>query len=57
MRNSSRSFIGTTDEVIEKIDKFAKLGVTYLIFYFPDKDQLRLIRLFAEHILPAFQNQ
>ena len=57
VRASSRSFIGTHDEVIEKIRKFSRLGVTYLVFYFPDKDQLGFIRQFAEHVLPTFQNQ
>ncbi len=56
VRDSGRSFVGTTDEVIEKIDKFSKLGVTYLILYFPDKDQLEVMRQFAKHVLPAVQD-
>ena len=56
VRESSRSFIGTNDEVIGKIDKFSKLGVTYAIFYFPDKEHLELMREFAQHILPNFHS-
>lgn len=56
VRESGRSFIGTVDEVIAKIDKFSKLGVKYLIFYFPDKDQVGLMRQFAQHVLPTFQD-
>ena len=56
-RTSSRTFVGTADEVVEKVDKFRRLGVTYVIFYFPDKDQLGLMREFAEHVLPQFQDR
>ncbi len=56
-RAGSRSFIGTVDEVIEKVQLFSRLGVTYLIFYFPDKEQLGFMRLFAEQVMPAFRDQ
>ncbi len=56
-RMRSSRLIGTVDEVIEKIHKFAKLSVTYLIVYFPDKEQLKLMKLFAETIMPVFQSQ
>jgi len=55
-RENSRSFMGTIDEVIGKIDKFSKLGVTYIIFYFPDKEKLGLMTEFAKYILPKFQS-
>ncbi len=55
-RENSRSFMGTIDEVIGKIDKFSKLGVTYIIFYFPDKEKLGLMREFAKYVLPKFQS-
>ncbi len=57
VRVGGRSFIGTADEVIEKIAKFSGLGVTYLILYFPDRDHLGLMRRFAEHVMPAFQER
>jgi F420-dependent oxidoreductase-like protein len=56
VRGSSRSFIGTIDEVIGKIEKFSKLGVTYTIFYFPDKQELGFMREFSQHILPSFKS-
>ena len=55
-RTSSRTFAGTVDEVVEKVAMFQRLGVTYVIFYFPDKDQLGLMRKFAEHVLPQFRD-
>ena len=30
-------------------------GVTYIIFYFPDKEKLGLMREFAKYVLPKFQ--
>ncbi len=54
VRGTSRTFTGTVDEVIEKVAKFSKLGVTYVIFYFPDKDPAGMMSRFAEHILPSF---
>ncbi len=56
VRENSRSFIGTIDEVIGKIDKFSKLGVTYIIFYFPDKEKLGLMREFVKYVMPKFQS-
>ncbi len=56
VRGSGRSFVGTVDEIGEKIDKFRKLGVTYVILYFPDKDQLGTMRLFAESVIPRFRD-
>lgn len=56
VRGSGRSFVGTVDEVVEKVDNFRKLGVTYVIFYFPDKDQLGIMRQFAESVLPRFRD-
>src|SRR3989442_11053524 len=56
VRGSGRSFVGTADEVVEKVDKFRKLGITYMIFYFPDKDQLGLMRQFAENVIPRFRD-
>ncbi len=56
VRGSGRSFVGTVDEVVEKVNKFRNLGVTYVIFYFPDKDQLGIMRQFAESVLPRFRD-
>lgn len=56
VRGSGRSFIGTADEVTEKVAKFSKLGVSYLMFYFPDKDPQGQLKQFAERIIPAFRD-
>ncbi len=55
VRGTTRTFTGTVDEVTEKVAKFSKLGVTYVIFYFPDKDPAGMMSRFAEHILPSFE--
>ena len=56
VRGSNRSFIGTEDEVAEKVAEFSKLGVSYLMFYFPDKDPQGQLKRFAERIIPAFRD-
>lgn len=57
VRGSNRSFIGTGDEVMEKIANFSKLGVSYLMFYFPDKNPQGQLRQFGERIIPAFRDE
>ncbi len=52
---SSRPLVGTLREVTEKLERFAQLGVNYAIFYFPDKDELQQMRMFAGRVLPVFQ--
>jgi len=56
VRGSGRSFIGTEQEVTEKVAKFSKLGISYLMFYFPDKDPQGQLKQFAERIIPAFRD-
>lgn len=57
VRGGNRSFIGTKDEVIEKIAKFSKLGISYLMFYFPDKHPQGQLKQFGEQIIPVFRNE
>jgi len=57
VRGSGRSFIGTEQEVTEKVAKFSKLGISYLMFYFPDKDPQGQLKQFAERIIPAFRDE
>ncbi|OLD03324.1 hypothetical protein AUG19_03990 [archaeon 13_1_20CM_2_54_9] len=56
VRGSGRSFVGTVTEIVEKVDKFRKLGVTYMILYFPDKDQLGIMKQFAKHVISRFRD-
>ncbi len=38
VRQGGKAIVGTIDEVVERIREYAKLGVSYLILYFPDRD-------------------
>jgi alkanesulfonate monooxygenase SsuD/methylene tetrahydromethanopterin reductase-like flavin-dependent oxidoreductase (luciferase family) len=57
VRGSGRSFVGTEDEVTEKISEFRKLGVSYIMFYFPDKVPQGMMKQFAERVVPVFQKR
>ena len=46
------SYAGTPEEILEKIKKFADLGVREFIFYFPQAYKLKPLEEFAEKILP-----
>jgi probable F420-dependent oxidoreductase len=49
---TTRPLIGTASEVVENIENFRKLGVSYIILYFPDKDGLGLFRRFTDLVMP-----
>jgi alkanesulfonate monooxygenase SsuD/methylene tetrahydromethanopterin reductase-like flavin-dependent oxidoreductase (luciferase family) len=51
----TRPFIGTADEVIEKMDSLKELGVSYFILYLPDKERLVLLRRFTEQVMAHFK--
>jgi len=51
---STRPFVGTAGEVVDKMKGFQELGVSYLILYFPDKDGLSLLKRFADLVMPRF---
>ena len=51
-----QAVIETGKDVLEKIEKFRELGVSYLILYFPDKGQLGLLRGFAEQVMSRFRD-
>ena len=51
---STRPFVGTAGEVVEKMKGFQELGVSYFILYFPDKDGLNLLRRFADLVMARF---
>jgi F420-dependent oxidoreductase-like protein len=52
---STRPLIGTANEIIEKMDSLKAFGVSYFIFYFPDKEGLGLMRRFTQQIMPHFK--
>jgi len=47
-----RSFVGKIDDVVDSINEYARLGVSYLMLYFPDRDPSGSMRLFSEEIMP-----
>ncbi|HZP40717.1 MAG TPA: LLM class F420-dependent oxidoreductase [Candidatus Binatia bacterium] len=51
-----RSLAGTPEEVIERVREYLAIGVTYFIGMFGRVDDLRSTRLFAEKVLPVFQD-
>lgn len=51
----SRSFIGTPERIIEKIKSFIDIGVKYFIFGFVDAPNLDGAKLFADEVIPKFQ--
>jgi alkanesulfonate monooxygenase SsuD/methylene tetrahydromethanopterin reductase-like flavin-dependent oxidoreductase (luciferase family) len=46
---------GTSDECIEKLRMYAKIGVTRFVMNFPDITTTEPIRLFGEKVIPAFR--
>ncbi len=50
-----RAFVGTVDQAVQRMQGFEKLGVSYLILYFPDRDPNGSMRLFSETVKPLFQ--
>ncbi len=54
VRQGGRSFVGTVDKAVEKVGEYAKLGASYLILYFPDRDPTGSMRLFSEKVMPSF---
>lgn len=53
---SRRALAGTPDQVVDRIREYLAIGVTYFIGMFGRVDDLRSARLFAEKILPVFQD-
>jgi F420-dependent oxidoreductase-like protein len=56
VRQGGRAFVGTVDQVVERVREYAKLGVSYLILYFPDRETAGSLRLFSEKIMPELTN-
>ena len=57
VRQGGRAMVGTVDQAIERIGEYDKLGVSYLILYFPDRDPVGSMRLFSEKIFPLFPQE
>jgi len=45
---------GTAEKVIDEIQAFADIGITYITYRFEELPSLKGIRLFAERVMPAF---
>lgn len=50
-----RYFIGTPDQVAEKIQRFLDIGVSQFGLWFPEYPSFEGIRLFAEEVIPKFK--
>jgi len=48
-------YVGTSEEIIEKVAQYVDLGVEEFIFYFPDAYTIRPIESFAEKVLPELK--
>lgn len=46
--------IGTPSEIIDKIERYLKLGVEYFVIIPPDPRDSRIVELFAEKVIPSF---
>lgn len=46
---------GTPDQCVKKLKEYVEVGVTHFILTFPDDITLEPIRLFGEHVIPAFR--
>ncbi|MCG3260109.1 MAG: hypothetical protein H7644_10200 [Candidatus Heimdallarchaeota archaeon] len=43
---------GTPDEIISKLKDYKKIGVDHFIMFFPLKEEVEQIKIFAEKIMP-----
>lgn len=48
-------YIGTPEEIVERVSKYVEIGVTEFIFYFPDAYKIKPIEEFAEKVLPELR--
>ena len=46
---------GTPEQCVKKLREYVDVGVTHFILTFPDDITLEPIRLFGEHVIPAFK--
>ena len=54
---AGRAFVGTIDQAVERMREYAKLGVSYLIMYFPDRDPMGSMKLLSEKVMPLFPGE
>lgn len=48
-------YIGTPEEIVNKVKSYIKVGVTEFIFYFPDAYKIKPIEEFADKVLPELR--
>jgi len=46
--------IGTPEQIIDKLEKYLKLGVNYFVVIFPDPLNIEALKIFAEKIMLSF---
>lgn len=52
----SRFIIGTPQQCVEKINEYIDAGMTYLITYFEDINDIEPLQIFAQEVMPYFQS-
>jgi alkanesulfonate monooxygenase SsuD/methylene tetrahydromethanopterin reductase-like flavin-dependent oxidoreductase (luciferase family) len=50
-KHSNLIVSGTPNKILNEIDRYLKIGVTYFTIYFPDLPDTRSLKLFAEHVI------
>ncbi len=48
----SKALHGTRDEIISRLKEYKRLGVTHFIYMFPQGEEIKYIKTFAEKIIP-----
>jgi alkanesulfonate monooxygenase SsuD/methylene tetrahydromethanopterin reductase-like flavin-dependent oxidoreductase (luciferase family) len=56
LKDSNFIISGTPNRILNEINKYLNIGVTYFIIYFPDLPDKMSLRLFAEHIISHIRN-
>ncbi|MFX0211527.1 MAG: LLM class flavin-dependent oxidoreductase [Candidatus Hodarchaeota archaeon] len=52
-KRTEGALLGTQKEIMEKLTKYLKIGVSHFIFMFPGEKESRYIQIFDQEILPS----
>ncbi|MFQ5762154.1 MAG: LLM class flavin-dependent oxidoreductase, partial [Candidatus Bathyarchaeia archaeon] len=47
--------VGTPEECVEQVKRYVESGVEYFLCFFPDVVELKSLRLFGKHVIPAIR--
>jgi len=54
---TSSNLVGTPDQVLERIQQYIDVGISYFMCAFPDYSNLESLRLFAEEVVPMLPSR